>query len=230
MKKVVVTGMGVISPIGKSTVEFSRALKEGKSGVGKITAFDTTGFDVTIAGEVKDFDPSLWLDKKDARKMARFTQFAVAAAAQALDQAKLVKTLEDGGKQITSDPELTGIVLGNGIGGFEIVSEAFRKLFDAGPRRMPPPDRAHDDRQRSGGKYFHRFWDSGAGVYAGYRLRFRYRCTGSGAGPYPFGPLRCSGNGRNGILYHRFFGGRFPDAQGAVYQAGGYTGKSFTAL
>ncbi|GHV69419.1 3-oxoacyl-[acyl-carrier-protein] synthase 2 [Spirochaetia bacterium] len=138
MKKVVVTGMGVISPIGKSVAEFSQALKDGKSGVGKITAFDTTGFDVNIAGEVKDFDPSLWIDKKDARKMARFTQFAAAAAAQALDQAKLVKTLEDGRKQIQSDPELTGVVLGNGIGGFEIVSESFRKLFDAGPRRMPP--------------------------------------------------------------------------------------------
>ena len=87
MKKVVVTGMGVISPIGNSVEDFEAGLKAGKSGVGYITQFDTTDFDVKIAGEVKDFDPGLWIDKRDSRKMARFTQFAVAAAAQALGQA-----------------------------------------------------------------------------------------------------------------------------------------------
>jgi 3-oxoacyl-[acyl-carrier-protein] synthase II len=140
-RKVVVTGMGVISPIGNSLEEFRDALKAGKSGVGSITAFDTTGFDVTIAGEVKDFDPSIWINKKEYRKMARFTQFAAAAAAQALEQAKLleIKETEDGPKKrITSKPERTGVVLGNGIGGFEIVTESFHKLFDQGPRRMLP--------------------------------------------------------------------------------------------
>jgi 3-oxoacyl-[acyl-carrier-protein] synthase II len=138
MKKVVVTGMGVISPIGNSVEEFSAALKEGKSGVGKITAFDPENFDVKIAAEVKNFDPSKWIDKKDARKMARFTQFAVAAADQALAQAGLITTAEDGRKRIKADPEKTGVVLGNGIGGFEITSESFKKLFNDGPRRMLP--------------------------------------------------------------------------------------------
>jgi 3-oxoacyl-[acyl-carrier-protein] synthase II len=138
-KKVVVTGMGVISPIGKSVEEFKTSLLAGKSGIGKITLFDTAGYDVTIAGEIKDFDPSVWIDKRDARKMARFTQFAAAAAVQALDQAGLLgQTGEDGHRQIQSSPERTGILLGNGIGGFEIVSESFRKLFDNGPRRMLP--------------------------------------------------------------------------------------------
>ncbi|MDR3167691.1 MAG: beta-ketoacyl-ACP synthase II [Treponema sp.] len=138
-KKVVVTGMGLISPIGKSVEEFKTSLVEGKSGIGRITLFDTTGFEVAIAGEVKDFDPSVWIDKKDARKMARFTQFAAAAATQALDQAGLLeKAGEEGRRQIKGNPEKTGIVLGNGIGGFEIVTESFRKLFELGPRRMLP--------------------------------------------------------------------------------------------
>jgi 3-oxoacyl-[acyl-carrier-protein] synthase II len=136
-KKVVVTGMGVISPIGNSVEAFKASLLAGKSGIGKISLFDTAGFDLTIAGEVKDFDPSRWMDKRDARKMARFTQFAVAAADQALKEARLLSHGE-GERRIAGDPERIGIVLGNGIGGFEIVSESFRKLFDAGPRRMPP--------------------------------------------------------------------------------------------
>jgi 3-oxoacyl-[acyl-carrier-protein] synthase II len=137
-KKVVVTGMGLISPIGNSVEAFKASLIAGKSGIGKISLFDTTGFDITIAGEVKDFDPSHWMDKRDARKMARFTQFAVAAAAQALKQADLLTEGAEEGPRIKGDPGRTGIVLGNGIGGFEIVTESFRKLFDAGPRRMPP--------------------------------------------------------------------------------------------
>lgn len=137
-RKVVITGMGVISPIGNSVRDFETSLKEGKSGIGKISLFDTAGFDVTIAGEVKDFDPSRWFDKKDARKMCRFTQFAVAAAAQALEQAGLLKDAETGGHRIACDPETAGVVLGNGIGGFEVVAESFRKLFNDGPRRMLP--------------------------------------------------------------------------------------------
>ncbi|MDR2607601.1 MAG: beta-ketoacyl-ACP synthase II [Treponema sp.] len=138
-KKVVVTGMGLISPVAHSVDEFEKALKEGRSGVGRITSFDTTGFDVTIAAEVKDFDPSRWIDKRDARKMARFSQFATAAATQALEQAGLLSQAgEEGRRRITGAPEKAGVVMGNGIGGYEIVSESFRKLFDQGPRRMLP--------------------------------------------------------------------------------------------
>jgi 3-oxoacyl-[acyl-carrier-protein] synthase II len=138
-KKVVVTGMGLISPIGKSVEEFKASLQAGKSGIGRVTQFDTTGFDVTIAGEVRDFDPTVWIDKRDARKMSRFTQFAAAAATQALDQAGLLeKSGEEGQRRVKSSPERTGIVLGNGIGGFEVVTESFKKLFENGPRRMLP--------------------------------------------------------------------------------------------
>ncbi|MDR0496490.1 MAG: beta-ketoacyl-ACP synthase II [Treponema sp.] len=139
MKKVVVTGMGAITPIGNTVEEFCENLKAGKSGIGPITSFDTTGFDVTIAGEVKNFDPTIWIDKKDARKMSRFTQFAAAAATQALIQADLLGEPDaEGKRRVKSEAERTGIVLGNGIGGFETVSESFKKLFDSGPKRMLP--------------------------------------------------------------------------------------------
>ncbi|MDR0409346.1 MAG: beta-ketoacyl-ACP synthase II [Spirochaetaceae bacterium] len=134
MRKVVVTGMGVISPIGKSIDEFLGALKAGKSGVRKITQFDASGHKVKIAGEVPDFDSSVWIDQKDARKMARFTQFAVAGAAQALSQAGLLDTA----RKVNCEPERCAVVLGNGIGGFEVVTESFKKLFASGPDRMLP--------------------------------------------------------------------------------------------
>ncbi len=139
-KRVVVTGMGVISPIGNNVEEFLASLKAGKSGVGPITLFDTTGFDVRIAAEVKGFEASAWMEKKDARKMARFTQFAVAATAQALKQAKLLgeKTEEGQRPPLACDPERTAVVLGNGIGGWEVVEESFRKLVSVGPKRMLP--------------------------------------------------------------------------------------------
>jgi 3-oxoacyl-[acyl-carrier-protein] synthase II len=133
--------MGVISPIGNSVKAFTEALKAGKSGIGRITRFDPEDFGAQIAGEVKDFDPLIWIDKKDARKMCRFTQFAAAAAAQALEQAGLAETADTAEgfrKGIKGSAERTGIVLGNGIGGFEVVTESFHKLFDSGPRRMPP--------------------------------------------------------------------------------------------
>ncbi|MDR0502540.1 MAG: beta-ketoacyl-ACP synthase II [Treponema sp.] len=138
-KKVVVTGMGIISPIGNNVEDFCASLKAGKSGIGPITSFDTADFDVKIAGEVKDFDPGLWIDKKEARKMCRFTQFAAAAAAQALADAGLTGEADGEGRRLVkSDPYRTGIVLGNGIGGFEVVSESHKKLFKDGPKRMLP--------------------------------------------------------------------------------------------
>ena len=131
--------MGVISSIGNTVEDFCASLKAGKSGIGPITSFDTTDFDVTIAGEIKDFDPSLWMDKKEARKMARFTQFAVAATAQALTDAGLMgETDAEGKRPVKSQAEKTGIVLGNGIGGFEVVQESMKKLFESGPKRMLP--------------------------------------------------------------------------------------------
>lgn len=130
MKRVVITGMGVVSPIGNDIDTFWASIKAGKSGLGPITRFDPTDFDSKVAAEVKDFDPSAFMDRKDARKMALFTQFAVAAAVQAWKQAGL----EGSGV----DLDRTGVVLGNGIGGIEIFEESYRKLLESGPSRMLP--------------------------------------------------------------------------------------------
>jgi 3-oxoacyl-[acyl-carrier-protein] synthase II len=131
--------MGAVSPIGNTVDEFCASLKAGKSGGGPITQLDTTGCDVTIAGEIKNFDPALKKKKKEARKMSRFIQIAAAAAAQALIDADLLGEPDAEEKRLVkSDPDKTGVVIGNGIGGFEIVSESFKKLFDAGPKRMLP--------------------------------------------------------------------------------------------
>ena len=130
MRRVVVTGMGVVSPLGNSLDETWQGIKEGKSGIANITGFDCTDYKVQIAAEVKDFDASQFVDKREARKMARFTQFAVAAAVQAIKDAGLTKE--------TIDADRTGIMLGNGIGGFEIYESSFKKYFESGPARIPP--------------------------------------------------------------------------------------------
>jgi len=142
-ERIVITGMGVVSPIGNSVEEFLSSLKAGVCGVDRITQFDTTDFDVKIAAEVKDFDASKWIEKKDARKMARFSQFAVAASAQALAQAGLLQpkaadAAPDSRATLSCDPERTGVVIGNGIGGYEVVDESFRKMLASGPKRMLP--------------------------------------------------------------------------------------------
>lgn len=130
MKRVVVTGMGAISALGNTLDETWQGIKEGKSGLGNITLFDTEKYDCKVAAEVKNFDAGNWMDKKEARKMARFTQFAVAAAKQALDDAGFTKENIDG--------ERTSIMLGNGIGGFETWEESFTKYVTVGPNRVPP--------------------------------------------------------------------------------------------
>ena len=142
-KRVVVTGMGIVSPIGNTVPEFAASLKAGVCGIDRLTQFDATDFDVKIAAEVKGFEATRWMDKRDARKMARFTQFAVAATAQAIEQAGLLKPPAADGEigargTLTCDSERVGVVVGNGIGGYEIVDESFRKMLSSGPKRVLP--------------------------------------------------------------------------------------------
>lgn len=129
-RRVVITGIGTVNPLGNDVESTWRALKAGESGIGPNTRFDVTEFPSKIAGEVKNFNPSDYIDKKDARKMALFAQYAVVSAKQAMDQAGL----SQGG----FDPHRTGVFLGNGIGGFEIIEGSYRILFDKGPGRVPP--------------------------------------------------------------------------------------------
>ena len=132
-RRVVVVGMGTVNPLGKRVDEFWNNIKEGKSGIGPLTKFDVTEYPAKIAGEIKNFDPSDLLDRKEVRSMADFTQYAVYAAAQAMQQAKLGAAGEGG-----YDPQQSGVFLGNGIGGFEIVEENLEKLFERGPRAVAP--------------------------------------------------------------------------------------------
>ncbi|MFA5699072.1 MAG: beta-ketoacyl-ACP synthase II [Sphaerochaeta sp.] len=130
MNRVVVTGMGTVNPLGHSVDEFWSNIKAGKSGIGKLTKFDATDYPAQIAGEVTNFDASDLVDKRALRSMADFTKYAAHAAAQAILQANLTEG--------AFDPYRSGIFLGNGIGGFEIVEENMAKLFDGGPSRVAP--------------------------------------------------------------------------------------------
>jgi 3-oxoacyl-[acyl-carrier-protein] synthase II len=129
-RRVVVTGLGVISPIGNTVEDFWTSLKEGKSGISKIERFDASEYTTQIAGEVKDFDCSQYLGRKDAKRMDRFTQFAVCAAGQAL---------EDSGLDVnTLDMTRFGTILGSGIGGIETLEEQHQRLLEKGPNRVSP--------------------------------------------------------------------------------------------
>ncbi len=129
-RRVVITGMGTINPLGHSIEETWAAIKAGKSGVERITQFDTSDYKVKIAGAVKNFVASEHMDKKEARKMALFTQYAVAAAIQAYKDAGL--------KEGNFDPHRTATILGNGIGGIEVLSDAVVRLHEKGPDAVPP--------------------------------------------------------------------------------------------
>ncbi|HJX38846.1 MAG TPA: beta-ketoacyl-ACP synthase II [Anaerolineae bacterium] len=129
--KVVVTGMGAITPLGLNVQDTWQALIEGRSGIGRITQFDASAYPTQIAGEVKGFDPGEYMDVRDARRMARFSQFAVAGAKMALEDAGL--TVDE------STAEDVGVVIGTAIGGALVESEmAHLILLNKGVRRVPP--------------------------------------------------------------------------------------------
>jgi len=128
--RVVVTGLGIISPIGTGKDAFWEALLRGESGVRRITRFDPSEFRTQIAAEVIDFNPETYIDKKDARRMDRYTQFAVAATGLALKDAEIAPG--------TVDPDRVGVVLGCGIGGIETFEEQTRVLVTRGPSRISP--------------------------------------------------------------------------------------------
>ncbi|GBD11720.1 3-oxoacyl-[acyl-carrier-protein] synthase 2 [bacterium HR23] len=128
--RVVVTGMGVISPLGLSVEATWQALLQGRSGVGRITAFDPAPFETQIAAEVKGFDPLTYMDKKEARRTDRFVQFALAAAQEALRQAGLNGT--------PPNPERCATIIGTGVGGILTLSQQFAVLQEKGPHRVSP--------------------------------------------------------------------------------------------
>lgn len=128
-RRVVVTGMGAVTPIGNSVQECWQNMLSGVNGIGPITRFDTTDYKAKLAAEVKDFDPMQYMDKSETLRSDRYTQFAVAAASQAM---------ADSGVQGTVEPERISVCLGVGIGGMETFEVEHTKLLEKGPRRVSP--------------------------------------------------------------------------------------------
>ncbi|MGH9405020.1 MAG: beta-ketoacyl-ACP synthase II [Terriglobia bacterium] len=129
-RRVVITGVGLVSPVGVGTEESWRAILAGKSGIAPITHFDTTGFSATIAGEVKGFDPLQFIEKKELKKMGLFIQFALAAAQFAIEHSGLKLSPETANR--------TGVFIGSGIGGFDVIEREHTALMQGGPRRISP--------------------------------------------------------------------------------------------
>ena len=129
-RRVVITGLGLVCGVGNTAPEVWRQLLAGASGAGPIQGFDTTGFSVTLAAEVKNFDPLNFVDKKESRKMGRFIHFAFAATQEAMAQS---------GLQVTPEiADRVGVFIGSGIGGFEIIEREHTNLIQGGPRKISP--------------------------------------------------------------------------------------------
>ncbi|HPD19379.1 MAG TPA: beta-ketoacyl synthase N-terminal-like domain-containing protein, partial [Candidatus Goldiibacteriota bacterium] len=129
-KRVVITGMGAVTPVGNSVSEMWQALLEGKNGIGKITLFDASLYDTRIAGEIKNFDPTEVLEKKEVKRTPRFIQYALKTTKEAVGMANLS----------LSETELkrTAVIVGSGIGGLNVIEEQQTILLQKGPSRVSP--------------------------------------------------------------------------------------------
>ena len=128
-RRVVITGLGTVNPLGNNTADSWAAAKAGKCGIGPITQFDTTDFKCKLAGEVKGFDPETIVDKKEARKMARFTVLALAAAAEAV---------ADSGLDTEAEAKQIGVILSSGIGGLPTIEEQHTRGEEKGMEKVSP--------------------------------------------------------------------------------------------
>src|SRR3989475_5032824 len=149
-RRVAVTGIGFITPIGNDMETVWSNMVEGVSGVGRITRFDTTNFDTKIAAEVKGFNPEEYMDRKTARHIGRYCQFALAASKQALAQAGL--------DPAQMDPDDVGVIVSSGIGGLEEIEKSHTALMQRGPKRISPvtvPMMIADMAARLGGIHTH---------------------------------------------------------------------------
>ena len=129
-RRVVITGMGAITPIGKTVESFWDGIKKGECGIDKITHFDTTNFKVKLAAEIKEYDPEEYFDKKQAKRLDKFSQYAIIAAKEALKDSGITKE--------NTDMEKFGVVVSSGIGGLETIEEQCNTYFSKGPDRISP--------------------------------------------------------------------------------------------
>ena len=135
-RRVVVTGLGAVTPVGNNVQAFWESVKTGKIGIGEITRFDTADFKVKLAAEVKDFNAKDYMDFKSAKRMELFSQYAVAAAKEAMADAGI-----EMGKE---DPFRVGVIVGSGIGSLQAMESADQRLIQRGPPRMPKRVSASD--------------------------------------------------------------------------------------
>jgi len=129
-RRVVITGIGALTPLGNTVEEFWQGCVEGRSGIGWITLFDNSAYPVKVDGEVRNFDPQDYMDRKEARRMARFSQFSVAAARMAIEDSGL--------KLEREDTTRIGVLMGNGNGGYPETDEAMRTILTKGGSRLDP--------------------------------------------------------------------------------------------
>ena len=129
-RRVVITGLGAITPIGNNVEEFWKGIKEGKCGIDEIIAFDTTGYKVHLAGEIKGYKAEDYFDRREAKRMDKFSQYAIIAAREAWKDSGLDKEKEN--------MERVGVILGSGIGGLETIEKDNRALVEKGPDRVSP--------------------------------------------------------------------------------------------
>ena len=130
MRRVVITGIGLVTPLGTGKEKAWTNLLNGECGIDTITQFDSSQHPVHIAAEVKDFVPENYIEKKELKKIARFSQFAIAASKEALADAKLEITNENADR--------IGVIIGSGIGGLDVIEQEVEKLVTKGPRRVSP--------------------------------------------------------------------------------------------
>ncbi len=129
-RRVVITGMGAITPIGKTVEDFWNGIKKGECGIDQITHFDTTDYKVKLAAEVKEYNPEEYFDKKQAKRLDKFSQFAIIAAREAMNDSKITKE--------NTNMDRMGVVVSSGIGGLETIEEQCNIFFSKGPDRISP--------------------------------------------------------------------------------------------
>lgn len=165
MERVVITGMGAITPVGNDVPSFWESLKTGKCGIGPITKFDVSDFKVKLGAEVKDFDPTQYMERREARRTDANVHYAMAAAVQAVEQAGL--------KEGNFDPYRTGVIFGSGVGGLHIAEQEVPEAARKGSRPRFAVRYPGDDRQHRGGLYLHALRLQGREFLPGLRVRDR---------------------------------------------------------
>ena len=187
MRRVAITGMGVVSPIGNDMKTFRKNLLEGVCGIDYITRFDPEEYKVKIAAEVKDFRITDHVDKSEARRMDLFTQYAVVAAKEAISQSGILGTVE---------PEKFGVYIGSGIGGMDTLVNTMDR-FRAGDREKFSSVHSHDDFQYGIGQHCHSIQCHGTVPSGGDSLRHIVPCHWRGLSCYTFRIRRCNHRRRN---------------------------------